>query len=155
MNFENYKWKGGDLVTVNQMNRIEQGVLEMNEAYVPTVWQTGDTVTAEKLNKIEQGIVNAGSGADIPTVTVNDSTGIATCDWTYEEVVAEVNNNSSLPSIIHIEDDIEFSFGGTWIIDDSHVLCFVAFPNGSQILEYYSNGTIEPYNDSGGGGDIH
>lgn len=72
MSYESYKWKGGDLITVNQMNRIEQGVLEMNEAYVPTVWQTGDTVTAEKLNKIEQGIAEGGGGGggDLTTAEV-------------------------------------------------------------------------------------
>lgn len=86
MSYESYKWKGGDLITVNQMNRIEQGVLEMNEAYVPTVWQTGDTVTAEKLNKIEQGIAEGG-GLVYPTFTV-DGQGNVSCDMTYTEAKA-------------------------------------------------------------------
>lgn len=57
-------------------------------AYSPTKWKTGDTITAEKLNKLEQGVQNeqvgpagsdgapgASAGFGTPTATVDSNTG--------------------------------------------------------------------------------
>lgn len=49
-------------------------------AYTPNTWATGDTITAAKLNNMEQGIANAGGGAYVVNVTLNDSTHTMTCD---------------------------------------------------------------------------
>ena len=67
MSYEPTKWQTGDIITLNKLNKLEQGVAAMMEEYDPTVWQIGDTVTSTKLNKLEQAVAtlsenNSGSG---------------------------------------------------------------------------------------------
>lgn len=56
MSYEPTKWQTGDIITLNKLNKLEQGVAAMMEEYEPTVWQIGDTVTSTKLNKLEQAV---------------------------------------------------------------------------------------------------
>ena len=53
-------------------------------SYEPYTWKGGDTVTANKLNHIEQGIAQGGSGGVlyIPNSTMDNQTGIITLGMT-------------------------------------------------------------------------
>lgn len=57
-------------------------------SYEPYTWKGGDTVTANKLNHIEQGIAQGGSGGIlyIPNTTIDEQTGIITSGMTAGEI---------------------------------------------------------------------
>lgn len=54
-------------------------------SYNKTNWKTGDVISAEKLNNIEDGIAGAG-GVLVVNETIDESTGIATLDKTWQEI---------------------------------------------------------------------
>ena len=99
MAYEPKEWECGMTITANDMNRIEQGVSEIDMEYEPTVWECGDIISAERMNKIENGIANAGGGG---------------CDISTAEVTL-VNNSSrgALFAIPHIyeEDGVQYVSG--------------------------------------------
>lgn len=65
-------------------------------SYEKQTWVTGDVITAVKLNHMEEGIEASSSDEFIPIFTIRyDTTGkvTATCDKTYEEVLAAIIAN--------------------------------------------------------------
>ncbi len=84
MAYERTTWECGDVVTAEKMNKIERGLADMDENYVPTEWECGDVITAEKMNKIESELAylseNCGGGeCDFSTaeVSIINSTGMS------------------------------------------------------------------------------
>jgi len=71
MSYTPTEWQTGDIVTANKLNKLENGVEDMNMSYTPTEWANGDIVTAEKLNKLENGVAAGGGGSsDFTTAEV-------------------------------------------------------------------------------------
>ena len=50
-------------------------------SYTPTTWHGGDVLSAEAMNKIENGIANAGSGALVVQVSENGSLAVMDKTW--------------------------------------------------------------------------
>ncbi len=55
MSFTPKIWNDNDILSILDLNRLEEAVAEMGN-YTPTVWAVGDKITAEKMNKLEQGV---------------------------------------------------------------------------------------------------
>jgi len=55
MSFTPKIWNDNDILSILDLNRLEEAVAEMGN-YTPTVWAAGDKITAEKMNKLEQGV---------------------------------------------------------------------------------------------------
>ena len=89
-------------------------------AYEPTVWKTGDVVTAQKLNKLEDGLANVESGGIVLHVVIDETSGSKTLDKTFGEIKSAllagksviVNYHSLLEPII-LQDGIESASKGT------------------------------------------
>lgn len=70
MSFTPKIWNSNDILSILNLNRLEEAVAEMGN-YTPTVWAVGDKITAEKMNKLEQGIAEGGGGSsDFSTAEV-------------------------------------------------------------------------------------
>lgn len=55
-------------------------------SYTPTTWHGGDVLSAEAMNKIENGIANAGSGALEVRVENDSVANIEILDKTWQEI---------------------------------------------------------------------
>ena len=50
-------------------------------SYTPTTWHGGDVLSAEAMNKIENGIANAGSGALVVQISSNGTENVMDKTW--------------------------------------------------------------------------
>lgn len=55
-------------------------------SYTPTEWHGGDVLSAEAMNKIENGIANAGSGALEVRIETSQDGNTTTLDKTWQEI---------------------------------------------------------------------
>ena len=131
--------------------------------YTPNEWATGDVITADKLNHMEEGIEASSSDEFIPIFTIKyeiTGTPTATCDKTYEEVLAAVIANNCFRGKVIFDgwrgreeyyylsmrysepdsDDI-FTFE-QFMADTSNNKVDIVTITRNQII-YHSNGTIE------------
>lgn len=118
-------------------------------SYTPTTWAAGDTVTSAKLNKIEQGITNIqGIKVIQATITEDENTGayITTYAITPNELKEAFNNlqpvfvfdiQENMIGIItsYYEDSSEYSCNMQWFGD----------PNTSKLI---SDGPNEFFTDN-------
>ena len=76
-------------------------------SYEPYTWRGGDTVTANKLNHIEQGIAQGGSGGIfyIPNSTVDGQAGIITLGMTAGEISTALQEGKFVFTSIPMEED--------------------------------------------------
>lgn len=129
--------------------------------YTPTEWATGDVITADKLNHMEEGIEASSSDEFIPIFTIRyDSTGkaTATCDKTYEEILAAIIANKCFRGKF-IYDDMQGSEEYCYLLtkssepssDDNFTFeQFTVYASNMTInvitrkqIKYHSDGTIE------------
>lgn len=60
-------------------------------SYTPTEWKSGDVITSENLNKLEQGVAAAGGGGGgvlKVNITWNEDYSTGTLDKTYAEILS-------------------------------------------------------------------
>lgn len=99
MSFTPKIWNDNDILSILDLNRLEEAVAEMGN-YTPTVWAVGDKITAEKMNKLEQGI--AESGETWNTVFEGNVTTTENSDHAQGEINANIT-----------ADTIKVTFNGT------------------------------------------
>ena len=79
--------------------------------YEPTVWHGGDVLSAEAMNKIEQGIANGGGGALEVTAEYDSVNDITVLDTAWQDIydafpnvymVIESNDESIKETIVYV-----------------------------------------------------
>ena len=89
MSFTPKTWNDNDILSILDLNRLEEAVAEMGN-YTPTVWAVGDKITAEKMNKLEQGV----AGEFWNTVFEGNVTTVESSDHAQGEINANITANT-------------------------------------------------------------
>ena len=115
-----------------------------NEQYVPNSWKAGDTVTSAKLNKIENGIVNSNSAFVVNVVDDKgtlDKTWQEIHDGNYYFIVEKKGiigtDNSYQPQYKSIATIISMS-----VISDGYEIkaqIYNSNTNGFEVMELYAH----------------
>ncbi len=141
-------------------------------SYEPYTWKGGDTVTANKLNHIEQGIAQGGSGGVlyIPNSTMDNQTGIITLGMTAGEIFTALQEGKFVFTSISME-EVESVYIFNLIIAaglrspiDYQFVAFIINPSGVGSVSFtcnyedeYPSGNINgdssgPGSEAGSGG---
>ena len=83
---------------------------QTNESYTPTEWHDGDLITVERMNKIEEGIVNAsatGGDGGVLCVDVDDN---GVMQETYQTIYDAMSAGKMCISYIHSDGALTLCF---------------------------------------------
>ena len=112
-------------------------------SYTPTTWHGGDVLSAEAMNKIEQGIANSGSGTLVVHETFSSNTHTLDKTWqeiynAFPNVVlvftADLGNNysqgfkTSIIAVVYDEYDEIYTVQA--IVDNESIAYHINSPNG-------------------------
>ena len=141
-------------------------------SYEPYTWKGGDTVTANKLNHIEQGIAQGGSGGVlyIPNSTMDNQTGIITLGMTAGEIFTALQEGKFVFTSIPME-EVESVYifnliiaSGSMTPENYQFVAFIINPSGVGSVglacdyeDEYPSGSISgspsgPGSEAGSGG---
>ena len=127
MSYNKTTWATGDVVTSAKLNKLEEGVRDVNGEYVPTVWATGDVVTADKLNKLEQGVADASGGSSL-----------LHCSATF---INNTGNEQTIKGIIYATENNGLSNYPTTPLPDGTTVFDVYYLE--DLLDFYAEVTVE------------